>query len=47
MSELEIGGVLFFGWNSGFNPNFGSGSFDQCTSVFDPREFQFGAKLIF
>ena len=43
-NHTQLGGS---GQNGGFSNNFGSGNFGQYTSAFDPREFQFGAKLIF
>jgi Carboxypeptidase regulatory-like domain len=43
-NHTQLGGS---GQNAGFSNNFGSGNFGQYTSAFDPREFQFGAKLIF
>jgi hypothetical protein len=43
-NHTQLGGS---GQNGGFSNNFGSGNQLQYTSAFDPREFQFGAKLIF
>jgi len=43
-NHTEFGGP---GQNGGFSNNFGAGNFGQVTSTFDPRVFQFGAKLIF
>ncbi|ABF39450.1 hypothetical protein Acid345_0445 [Candidatus Koribacter versatilis Ellin345] len=33
--------------NGGISTNFGSGNFGAVTAAFDPREFQFGLKLVF
>jgi hypothetical protein len=56
-SRFEFRADAFNAWNhtqfggggrdGGFSFRLGSGNFGQYTSAFDPREFQFGAKLIF
>ena len=33
--------------NGGISTNFGSSNFGAVTAAFDPREFQFGLKLVF
>ncbi len=43
-NHTQFGGA---GQNGGFSNNVGAGNFAQITSAFDPRVFQFGAKLIF